>query len=279
MRSRVTLRAMPTHTTSDGTRLNYELHGDGGEPLLLIMGLGGTLDFWQFQTPVFARTHRVAVYDNRGMGRSDKPPGPYDMPTLAADALAILDAAGFDRAHVLGMSMGGMIAQELALRHPDRIGALALACTFAKPDDDVKLTASAGVDPKTIAVKDLYKIWMSVVLSPEFIARERQWLRGMRDRVLETFVLDGFLAQLAATMKHDTTARLGQITAPTLVFTGTADKLIPPASSDLLAQLIPGAKLVKLEGGSHGFNVEMPDRFNEAVLGFFAAHPLDESRF
>src|SRR5689334_2988272 len=104
---------MPSCSASDGTRLYYELHGDeAGEPLLMIMGLGGTLDFWQFQTPVMARTHRVAIYDNRGMGQSDKPAGPYTVPMLADDAVAILDAAGFDRAHVLGMSMGGMIAQE-----------------------------------------------------------------------------------------------------------------------------------------------------------------------
>jgi pimeloyl-ACP methyl ester carboxylesterase len=270
---------MATHTTADGTRLNYELHGDAGEPLLLIMGLGGTLDFWQLQTPIFARTHRVAVYDNRGMGLSDKPKGPYDMATLADDALAILAAAGFDRAHVLGMSMGGMIAQELALRHPDRIGALVLACTFAKPDDDVKLTARGDVDPQAIAPKDLFKFMMSLVLSPEFIAREKLWLRQLRDKILPSFVMEGFLAQLAATMKHDTTAQLKNITAPTLVMTGTADKLIPPASSELLARLIPGARLVKLEGGSHGFNVEMPDRFNDEVLRFVAAHPLEESRF
>jgi pimeloyl-ACP methyl ester carboxylesterase len=270
---------MPTHTTGDGTHLHYELHGDGGDPLLLIMGLGGTIDFWQFQTPVFARAHRVAVYDNRGMGRSDKPKGPYDMPTLAEDALGILDAAGFDRAHVLGISMGGMIAQELALRHPDRVGALMLACTYAKPDDDARMSAGSGFDPAAVTPKDLFKMMMGVILSPEFIARERQWLRGMRERVLEGFAMEGFLAQLAATMRHDTTALLGNIAAPTLIITGTADRLIPPASSDVLAELIPGAKLVKLEGGSHGFNVEMPDRFNDEILRFLAAHPLEESRF
>jgi 3-oxoadipate enol-lactonase len=276
---RVTLQAMPTHSATDGTSLYYELHGESGEPLLLIMGLGGTLDFWQFQTPVFARTHRVAVYDNRGMGKSDKPKGPYDVPTLANDALAILDAAGFDRAHVLGMSMGGMIAQELALRHPDRIGALILACTYAKPDDDVKVSASGPIDVEAVAPKDLFKFMMSMVLSPEFIAREKQWLRGLRDKALETFVMEGFLAQLAATMKHDTTAELGNIAAPTMIITGTADKLIPASSSDLLARLIPDAKLVKIEGGTHGFNVELPERFNVEVLRFLDAHPLAESRF
>ena len=106
--------------------------------MLLVMGLGGPLEFWEFQTPVFARTHRVCVYDNRGVGRSDKPAGPYDVRTLADDAVAVMDACGFGRAHVVGLSMGGMIAQELAIRHSDRVGALVLAATYAKPDDNVR---------------------------------------------------------------------------------------------------------------------------------------------
>ncbi|HEX9102081.1 MAG TPA: alpha/beta hydrolase, partial [Polyangia bacterium] len=131
---------MPIATTPEGVKLHYERHGEQGEPMLLVMGLGSPLEFWEFQTPVFARTHRVCVYDNRGVGKSDKPAGPYDVRTLAEDAVAVMDACGFDRAHVVGLSMGGMIAQELAIRHPDRVGALVLAATYAKPDDNVKAT-------------------------------------------------------------------------------------------------------------------------------------------
>ena len=271
---------MATLTTPDGIHLNYERHGQSGEPLLLIMGLGGTLDFWQFQTPVFARTHRVAVYDNRGIGGSDKPKGPYDIATLATDALAILDGVGFDRAHVVGISMGGMIAQELALRHPDRVGALVLACTYAKPDDDMKKQAAHGpLIPPDVAPKDLFKFMMSLILTPEFIAREKEWLRGLKEKALDSFVVDGFLAQLAAVQGHDASAELENIAAPTLIITGTDDKLINAKNSDVLAQLIPESKLVRLEGGSHGFNVEMADKFNDEVLRFLDHHPLDESRF
>jgi 3-oxoadipate enol-lactonase len=120
---------------------------------------------------------------------------------------------------------------------------------------------------------------MGLVLTPEFIAREKAWLRGLRDQVLASFSIDGFMAQLAATMKHDTTAELRHLAAPTLIITGSADKLVPPSCSRLLAELIPGARLVQLEGGSHGFNVEMPDRFNDEILRFIDAHPLSESRF
>jgi pimeloyl-ACP methyl ester carboxylesterase len=267
---------MPT-TTRDGVRLHYERHGDSGDPLLLVMGLGGPLEFWEFQTPVLSRTHRVAVYDNRGVGRSDKPAGPYDVRTLAEDAVAVMDACGFGRAHVLGLSMGGMIAQELAIRHSDRVGALVLAATYAKPDDNVRATAqTTGFDPKSIEPKQLFKLMMGLILTPEFVARERDWLRATRDRVLANLSVEGFLAQMAATMSHDATAELGGITAPTLIMKPAADALIPPRASDELLRLIPGATLQTFEHASHGFNVEQADKFNRAALDFFSQHALDD---
>jgi pimeloyl-ACP methyl ester carboxylesterase len=268
---------MPT-TTRDGVRLHYERHGDAGDPLLLVMGLGSPLEFWEFQTPVLSRTHRVCVYDNRGVGRSDKPAGPYDVRTLADDAVAVLDACGFGRAHVVGLSMGGMIAQELAVRHSDRVGALVLAATYAKPDDEVRATTGGGggLDPRTIEPKQLFKLMMGMVLSPEFIARERDWLRAMRDRILPMVSAEGFVAQMAAVMAHDATAELHGIEAPTLILKPANDRLIPPRASDDLARAIPGATLVTFDQGSHGFNVEQADKFNRAVLDFLAQHPLDD---
>ena len=272
---------MPITTTPEGVRLHYERHGEAGEPLLLVMGLGSPLELWEFQTPVFARSHRVCVYDNRGVGRSDKPAGPYDVRTLARDAVAVLDACGFARAHVVGLSMGGMIAQELAIRHPDRVGALVLAATYAKPDDNVKATASTSAfDPKTIEPKQIFKMMMSLVLSAEFIAREREWLRATRERILPHVSVEGFIAQMAATMSHDATEELHRIAAPTLVMKPAADMLIPPRASDFLAQAVPGAQLVTFDHGSHGFNVEQADKFNRAVLDFVSQHALDDaSRF
>jgi 3-oxoadipate enol-lactonase len=267
---------MPT-TTHDGVRLHYERHGDAGDPLLLIMGLGSPLEFWEFQWPVFARTHRVCVYDNRGAGRSDKPAGPYDVRTLAGDAVAVMDACDFGRAHVVGLSMGGMIAQELAIRHPDRVGALALAATFAKPDDQVKSVSTGAFDPKQIEPKQIFKMMMGMVLSAEFITRERDWLRATRDRILPHLSVEGFLAQMAAVMAHDASSELHRIEAATLVMKPAADQLIPPRASDELARLIPGATLETFEHGSHGFNVEQADKFNRAVLDFLAQHPLDDA--
>lgn len=271
---------MPLTTTADGVRLYYERHGDAGDPLLLVMGLGSPLEFWELQTAPFSRCHRVCVYDNRGVGRSDKPAGPYDVRTLARDAVAVMDACGFARAHVVGMSMGGMIAQELAIRHSDRLGALVLAATYAKPDDQLRTTLATSIPPQSIDPKQLFKMMMSMVLSAEFVTRQRDWLRAMRERVLPHVTAEGFIAQLAAVTAHDATAELSRISAPTLVLKPGADQLIPPRASDLLAREIAGARLVTFDHAAHGFNVEQPDKFNRAVLDFLAQHPLDdEARF
>jgi pimeloyl-ACP methyl ester carboxylesterase len=280
---------MPT-VTHDGATLHYELHGDSGDPLLGVMGLGGDLEFWERQTPVFARSHRTVMFDNRGAGRSSKPKGPYTIAQLADDAAAILDAAGIARAHVVGLSMGGMIAQELALRHPDRVGALVLAATYARADAAIRgvsdegaaklgsplsMLTSGAVDPAQLDLRQLFKFLMSMVLSPEFIAREKPWLRSLLDRLLASEPsMDAFLGQVSAVLSHDSVARLGTLRVPTLVLTGDGDRLVPPHHSDELARLIPNARLVKVAGGTHGFNIEMPERFNQEVLGFLAEHPL-----
>jgi pimeloyl-ACP methyl ester carboxylesterase len=276
---------------ANGATLYYETHGEG-EPLLCVMGLGGNVHFWEFQTPAFAAKYRTVVFDNRGAGRSSKPSGPYTIPQLADDAVAVMDAAGLRRAHVVGISMGGMIAQDLVLRYPDRVGALVLACTYARPDRSthrvaeegaekigapsaMKLLAGAGFDPAAIDLKQLFRFMMSLILTPEFIQREKQWLRSLLERaVAYGFSTEAFLAQVSAVMSHDAAEALKGVHTPTLVLTGTADALVPPHHSDELARLIPGAALVRIEGGTHGFNVERRDEFNGAVLEFLARHPL-----
>jgi pimeloyl-ACP methyl ester carboxylesterase len=176
--------------------------------------------------------------------------------------------------------MGGMIAQQLAIAHPERVGALILAATYARPDPEVRNTAAAtAIDPATVDPRQVFKMMMGVVLTPEFVARERPWLRSLRDRVLANMTVDGFLAQAAATLAHDATADLGRIEAPTLIMMPTADRLVPPAASEELANLIPGAVLQKFDNGSHGFSVEQADKFNRAVLDFLQRHPLDDVRF
>ena len=263
--------------------LYYEDHGSG-DPLLLIMGLGADANGWMFQTPELAKHYRTVVFDNRGVGRSDKPAGPYTTPQMADDAAHLLDRLGIERAHVCGISMGGMISQELALRHPQRLRSLVLGCTYAKPDAGVMqnqaLSASQlggqvdthgniDIDLSKLDPMMFFQTLLPLTFNQSFIETELAKVMQMFAGALEYgFDLNAILAQVRATAAHDTTSRLSQIKLPTLVITGDADRLIPSSNSDYLAEHIPAARLVKIAGGSHAFNIETPTLFNNAVLDF-----------
>jgi 3-oxoadipate enol-lactonase len=268
--------------------LFYEMHGEG-DPLLLIMGLAADSTAWLFQVPEFARHYRTIVFDNRGVGRSSKPRGPYTIHEMADDAGGLLDVIGIERTHVVGVSMGGMIAQELALRHPERVRGLVLACTFPEPDAEAerqrqfslarfggRVTASGETEIDVSAVDPLmfFQHLLPRVFNQDFIDRELPKLLQIFGGALQYgFSLEAILGQVEAVMGHKATDRLHAITAPTLVITGDADLLVSPANSDVLARNIPGAKLVKVPGGSHGFNFETPDVFNREVIDFLAGVP------
>jgi len=268
--------------------LFYEAHGEG-DPLLLIMGLAADSTAWLFQVPELARHYRTIVFDNRGVGRSSKPRGPYTIHEMADDAAGLLDVIGIERAHVVGVSMGGMIAQELTLRHPKRVRGLVLGCTFPEPDAESerqrqfslarfggRVTASGETEIDVSAVDPLmlFQHLLPRVFNQSFIDRELPKLLQIFGGALQYgFSLEAILGQVEAIMGHRATDRLREITAPTLVITGDADLLVSPANSDVLARNIPGAKLVKIPGGSHGFNFETPDVFNREVIDFLAGVP------
>jgi len=264
----------------------YYAEQGSGDPLLLIMGLAADSTAWMFQVPEFAQHYRTIVFDNRGVGRSSKPPGPYTIHEMADDAAHLLDVLDVGRAHVVGVSMGGMIAQELVLRHPARVRGLVLACTYPEPDAEIEshrqfsieqfggtVTADGEmqVDLKALNPMDFFQHLLPMVFNQEFIATELPKLIQVFSGALQYgFSLEAILGQVAAVMNHKATDRLHQISVPTLVITGDADRLIPPANSELIAKHIPGARLVKVPGGSHGFNFETPEVFNRAVLEFLA---------
>ena len=265
--------------------LYYEEHGSG-DPLLLIMGLAADSMAWLFQTPDFAKRYRTIAFDNRGVGRSSKPPGPYTVHQMADDTAGLLDALGIARAHVVGVSMGGMIAQELVLRHPQRVRGLVLACTYPEPDADIErqrefsVTRLGGtistrgelqIDLAALDPMRFFQELLPLAFSEAFIANELPKLMELFSGALQYgFSLEAILGQVSAVMTHKATERLHQIKSPTLVITGDADRLVPPANSDILAKYIPGARLVKVPGGSHGFNFETPEIFNREVLNFLA---------
>ena len=266
----------------------YEEHGSG-PPLLLIMGLATDSTAWAFQLPEFARHYRAIAFDNRGVGRTSKPAGPYSIHQMADDAAGVMDALGVARAHVLGVSMGGMIAQELALRHPERVSALVLACTFPEPDATVEdrrsfmvgqlggqVSADGELQIDVASLNPLLFVqqMLPAVFNPSFIASDLPKLMQVFAGALQYgFSMEAILGQVAAVMGHRATDRLHRIAVPTLVLTGDADQLVAASNSDILAREIPGAKLVKVPGGSHGFNFETPEVFNREVIDFLAGVP------
>jgi len=268
--------------------LYYDEQGSG-DPLLLVMGLAADSAAWLFQVPDFARHYRTVVFDNRGVGRSAKPPGPYTIHEMADDTAGLLDVLGIARAHVVGVSMGGMIAQELALRHPERVRGLVLACTYPEPDAEVErqrqfsmaqfggTVAADGemrIDLTALDPTLFFQHLLPRVFNQAFIDQELPKLMQLFSGALQYgFSMEAILGQVAAVMGHRATDRLHQIKARTLVITGDADLLIPPANSRVLAEHIPNAKLVTIPGGSHGFNFETPEIFNREVLDFLAGVP------
>ena len=282
--SRYVARMPTTHIGS--IDMFYEEHGSG-DPLLLVMGFATDSTAWLLQVPEFAKRYRTIVFDNRGVGRSSKPAGPYTIHEMADEAVGLLDHLGIERTHVLGLSMGGMIAQELTLRHPERVRKLVLAATYPEPDADVERTrlfmlgqmggsistdGALQIDLKAIDPLLLFQHLLPLVFNPEFINTQLPRLMQLFGGALQYgFSMEAIVGQMDALVGHKATDRLHGITAPTLVLTGDADRLIPPANSDVLAKYIPGATLVKIPGGSHGFNIEQPELFNRTVLQFLAS--------
>jgi len=258
---------VPLVSTPD-VDLYVEETGDG-PPLLLVMGLGASLETWVAQRDVFAERYRVITFDNRGAGRSGCPDAPWTVPAMAEDARAVLDFLAIERAHVLGVSMGGMIAQELAIRHPERVDHLVVALSFARPDP-IRRTfllhrswaRSHGAEPISESIAHLP--WL---LSPATMSDGAR-LAGILDLVgtMPFMSPEAYARQIDAILEYRTLERLGEVRAPTLVLAAPEDVLTPVELSEEIAAAVPGARLVVLRRGGHGVIVEYPDDFNRVVL-------------
>ena len=254
--------------TLDDTRLHYAVEGRGA-PLLMLMGMGGSGDSWgsDFLAPL-ARRFRLLLVDNRGTGRTERGSTPYSIPQLAADARAVLDAERIERAHVLGVSMGGMVAQELALREPHRVAGLVLGCTTPG--------GRAAVWPRGDAWREVERLGLlgapALVVTPEFLREHptRVARLGLRSMARPTS-LEVLREQLGAIGRFDASTRLQQITAPTLVITGDRDLLIPPENSRVLVRGIRGAQGVVVKNTGHCFFWEAPERAAGAIVDFLTS--------
>ena len=254
-----------------GARIYWEEHGRG-DPLLLIMGLGATMELWHRVTPMVSQTCRTILLDNRGAGKSDAPPGPYSIPQMADDALAVLDAAEVKDACVFGASMGGMIAQELALNHPERVRSLILGCTA--PGGKASVAAEREVGAALAARATLPPSDGARAMVPytydESTPRERvEEDIAIRERT--AISNDAFSAQYQAIRSWTGTIdRLGALTMPVLVIHGETDRLVPPENGRILARAIPHSKLVMIPKASHIFFTDQPEASRAAILSFLA---------
>jgi pimeloyl-ACP methyl ester carboxylesterase len=256
-------------------KIAWERHG-AGDPVLLIHGLGYARWGWEPVLPGLAERFEVLLHDNRGIGESDAPPGPYTAAEMAADAIQVLDEAGVERAHVVGTSLGGMIAQELALAHPERVDRLVLACTTPggprvqpMPDVTVRLLAqAAGLEP-AVALRR----FVENALAPATVARRPELVeRIMEHRLATAQAPAAWAAQAAAGATFDAYERLGGLRSPVLVQHGSRDVVIDPRNGDLLADLLPDAQLERFDGCGHLFFWEEPARFVSSVTAFLEDH-------
>lgn len=260
------------YVTSAGSKIYWEEHG-AGDPLLLVMGLGATLEWWHRLMPVLTPRYRTIVFDNRGAGRSDAPPGPYAIPTMADDAAAVMDAAGIASAHVFGASMGGMIAQELALNHPARVRSLILGCTACGGRQSVpaaKHVAAVLGARATMTREEGMRAMAPYIFD---VSTPKDVLEAdMVIRLSSPVTNDGYLAQLQGIRAWGGTFdRLPRIAMATLVIHGETDQLVPPDNGRIIAQAIPNARLVMIPHASHIFFTDQFAASSEAVLSFLAA--------
>lgn len=263
---------MPHAIADDGTRIAYKLAGRrDGEPLLMIHGLGADTRGWIMQERALGSRFRMIQVDNRGVGRSDRPEGPYPIETMATDALAALEHAGYRSAHVLGASMGGIIAQAVAVLHPERVRSLVLACTACHHFS---------------WRRELLADWAheaEVYGMARFVRRNIHWMVGPRSlkRLWPALAVLGplafnvptesFIAQIGGILAMDDNLReeLRKITVPTLVTVGSQDVLTTQGDSEQIASLIPDAEIVVVRGGAHLFMVENPRTFNRTLESFY----------
>ena len=252
--------------TTGGTVLAWDQQGEG-PALLLIMGHRYSSRMWRWVLDGLSADHKVIYFDNRGVGESSSPAGPYTIEMLAADAIAVLDAAGASSADVYGMSMGGMIALQMALAYPARVRSLILGCTaprYPRDTPPTKLNYLQYWLPKRWVARLARKVLYGSVADQQRLQQD-----------LEIFIQDksdrkGLMSQANAVAGYDASTRLGEIRQPTLVLHGSEDKVVPLAFGRELADGIERSELVVLEGSGHNYTADASEASNKAVLRFLA---------
>jgi 3-oxoadipate enol-lactonase len=256
--------------------LSYERAGSG-PPLLMIMGMSGTFDHWSADFLADLRQDfETIVYDHRGVGASSRLQGPMTIARLVEDAAGLLTALELESAHVLGISLGGMVAQELALNHHERIRALTLGCTYCGGEgssltsEEVMRKLAEGMmsGERERAIRAAWE----VNVSPKLAADDEAYARFKEIGLHRAVPVEVIMEQMRAITEHDTSARLPQIALPTLVIHGTLDQMLPVQNGRMIAGLIPDSRLEIFEGAGHLFFWEQPERSAELVRAHAAMH-------
>ena len=259
-------------TRPDGAEIAWYDEGTGA-PILLVMGLAYPAAAWFRQVPVLAQHHRVLSVDNRGAGATGLVPGaPYTVETMAADLLAVLDDAGIDRAHVVGISMGGLMAQELGLSHPERVRSLTLMAThpgarsWVLPPEVIEFLTARATMPADERAE--FSIPFNYHPSTGRALIDRDWA----EREAGTAGPEGYAAQ-GGTALWDGHDRLPSLSVPTLVVHGAQDRLVVPANGQKIADAVPGSQLVMVDGANHILTTDRAEQVNDLLLSWFAEHP------
>lgn len=263
--------------TLNGQRLWYDLHGSQGTPVVLVMGFGISGRAWAPQVEGLSPHHRTLIFDNRGVGESESSKRRYGFTDLADDVVALMDHLGFERAHVVGVSMGGMVTQHVALHHGDRVRSISLIATL--PGGGLRHTLPS---PRAVS---LFLRANTLRGEPRFAALRqllytRSYLdtsvpeRGFSQSNLEVFAVPADtttrLNQLRAVLRHDLTRELGRVRAPTLIVKPEQDILVRPDNSERLHRLIPGSRILRLADAGHGATHQRAAEINLALLDHFA---------
>jgi len=264
---------------SGEVRIYYELRGRG-TPLLLIESWGYSSWMWFRQLETLAREHTCIVFDNRGVGLSDQPDEPYTISMMAEDAASVLEDSGLGEAHVLGVSLGGFIAQELAISRPELVRSLVLvstSCGIRGAPMPLETFKVLNMPKGTMSLRDWLRMRLLPAFSERFVAEEP----GVVERVLDFYIANkpptySIWRQAQAAASFDSLDRLDRIRAPTLIVAGSEDKVVPPENARMLLDGIPNSRLVIFKGCGHLLFIERPGDFNKLVLDFLRS--VDEGK-
>ena len=264
---------MPVASLSTGVDLYYEWHGAGdGPPVVFVRGTGADGSRWLPQVEEYQHDYRCLIFDNRGSGRSSAPPGPYSVPMMVGDTIALLDHLEIDTCHLSGMSLGGAIALRLAIDFPDRVTTLQLHGAWARTHGYARMYLSLlGRFLEEGGLDFYYEAALLYLFPPDFLTQNYDHALEILERMkTNSSPIDGLAGQIEANLTHDEADRLALVRAPTLVTVGELDMCLPPLFSRELADGIPDAELVVFPGGSHLFGMQDPETFNRVTLEWLA---------